>query len=63
MTFVDLIHPDDITHTLAHWSKLAVDGEPTRFEFRFKWDREDLTEEEKELGGQWVNLFFDFDQN
>jgi len=60
MTFVDLVHPDDVTQMLASWSKLAVDAEPTRFEFRFKWNREDLTDEEKELGGQWVNWVFDF---
>lgn len=58
MTFVDLLHPEDLDFVLGEWSKLAVDAEPCSFEFRWKWHRDNLTDEEKELGGQWVKLFF-----
>jgi len=58
MTFIDLVHEDDVEHMLACWSKLAVDAEPVSFEFRWKWNRDDLTDEEKEVGGHWVKSRF-----
>lgn len=57
MTFVDLVHPEDVDIALGAWSKLAIEALPINCEFRWKWTREDLTDDEKELGGQWVTNY------
>lgn len=56
MTFIELIHPDDVEQAMVAWSKLAVESLPISFEFRWRWPDRELTDDEKELGGQWVGL-------
>jgi len=54
MTFVNLLHPEDVNKAMSAWEKLAVESLPISFEFRWKWPDRELTDDEKELGGQWV---------
>jgi len=55
--FKDLLVPQDVDTVLALWNQLVTNRQPATCEFRFKYVHKDLTEEEKELGGQWASFF------
>lgn len=56
-TFLDALHPEDQEVAKTAWTRIAEHHEPITFELRWKYTTEDLTEDQKALGGQWVQSF------
>lgn len=53
--FQNLLVPEDIDTALGFWKQVIDDQKPVTGEFRFKYQHEDLTDEDRELGGRWVS--------
>jgi len=55
--FEDLLVPEDLDTLRVFWKQVVEDQKPVTREFRFKYQHEGLTDEDRELGGQWVSNF------
>jgi len=53
--FDDLLVPKDLDSVRVFWKQCIEDQKPVTREFRFRYQHEDLTDEERELGGQYVS--------
>lgn len=54
-SFMDVVYEEDKEAVIAAWNRLAVDREPVTFEMRWCYKEGNITPEQAELGGQWVN--------
>lgn len=54
---MDYIVEEDRERVWDCYKRLLEDHQPSTGEYRYKYSHQNLTEEEKELGGKWASHF------